>query len=434
MKLFDRIGLRPQTFSNFARMLKNGQLDELPKVAYRRTAHLFKFIKRVLSAVFGVYYHHPAVQKRRHHKQLKHLLARYYSFDEYSEGKLKVALIAEGATTYPFSSFFIRLVSPLTDPKLKKKISLSLLPENSIAVPEGTKVCIVQRTAFDDIELAKQLVLNLKTSKCALVIDSDDAFHIIDKNHPEHSIHSNRLAAFDFLLSKASQVWLSTPRMVESLKPYSRRKPKLVENTLDPRLWSNLLKAPAANKGKLRFVYMGTVSHEADLALIMPALKNLATKYPNSFSLDVMGVTPDSIEYPWAKRIFQKHNGSIYPRFVRWFQDQGPYDVGLAPLVDTEFNRNKSDIKALDYLAAGIVPMVSDVEAYKTPDLASMIIKVGNSKEAWERSLESIIQNHDEFRIDAQKKLKLAQKYILTKRSSSVTALKLYDLLIARSV
>lgn len=40
-------------------------------------------------------------------------------------------------------------------------------------------------------------------------------------------------------------------------------------------------------------------------------------------------------------------------------------DVGLAPLRDTYFNRAKSALKALEYQALGIVPVVSDMPVYR---------------------------------------------------------------------
>jgi len=39
-------------------------------------------------------------------------------------------------------------------------------------------------------------------------------------------------------------------------------------------------------------------------------------------------------------------------------------DIGIAPLGRTPFNRSKSWIKALDYMAAGVVPVVEDWGQY----------------------------------------------------------------------
>ena len=43
----------------------------------------------------------------------------------------------------------------------------------------------------------------------------------------------------------------------------------------------------------------------------------------------------------------------------------GGWDIGLAPLADTAFNRCKSAIKTLDYAALGLAVVASDVAAYR---------------------------------------------------------------------
>ena len=56
---------------------------------------------------------------------------------------------------------------------------------------------------------------------------------------------------------------------------------------------------------------------------------------------------------------------ATYPGFVNWITQQQGWDVGLAPLADTAFNRCKSAIKTLDYAALGLAVVASDVAAYR---------------------------------------------------------------------
>lgn len=59
-------------------------------------------------------------------------------------------------------------------------------------------------------------------------------------------------------------------------------------------------------------------------------------------------------------------------KFIEW-SDSIPafheslvgYDVGLCPLASNRFNSSKSGLKAMEYQAAGIVPVASDCEAYR---------------------------------------------------------------------
>src|SRR5262249_49077985 len=68
----------------------------------------------------------------------------------------------------------------------------------------------------------------------------------------------------------------------------------------------------------------------------------------------------------WCRRVSPLSDiGSTYPAFIHWLQSLPPYDIGLAPLVDNEFNRAKSPIKYLDYAALGMAVVCSDLEPYR---------------------------------------------------------------------
>jgi glycosyltransferase involved in cell wall biosynthesis len=53
-----------------------------------------------------------------------------------------------------------------------------------------------------------------------------------------------------------------------------------------------------------------------------------------------------------------------YPGFVNWITQQH-WDIAIAPLADTPFNRCKSAIKALDYAALGLPVLASDRAVYR---------------------------------------------------------------------
>src|SRR5205807_5787075 len=80
---------------------------------------------------------------------------------------------------------------------------------------------------------------------------------------------------------------------------------------------------------------------------------------------EVIGVTTESIP-GWCRRVAPLSGlGSTYPAFIHWLQSLPPYDIGLAPLVDNEFNRAKSMIKYLDYAALGLAVVCSDIAPYR---------------------------------------------------------------------
>lgn len=366
-------------------------------------------------------------RKGRDRKRLKEMLARRFGVTE-DGGGLKVALILRDGTSLPKSSAFIRLVSPLTHPSLKGKVSIKLYDENTFAVDKGTDACIVQRTAYDSEEAGSKLLINADALGMSVILDSDDAFHDIDPSHPEHAENAARVAALNRIIRGADQVWLSVPGLIPA---YSSVKGKVtvVKNSMDERLWGRYKTPKTPPKGKLRFLYMGTATHDADLGMLLPVLEKLDAKYPGSFVLTLIGVADSVPDRPWIERLYQPKYGSIYPNFVKWFRGQGPFDAGLSPLVDSEFNRGKSDIKCLDYLAAGIRPVVSDVLPYQPAELSKFIVKVKNSPRGWEKALAGIIKDPAVFRAQSLKLMPEAQNYIWEKRSSGQTAKQLYELI-----
>ncbi len=367
-------------------------------------------------------------RKGRERRRLKEMLAARFGVTEPDGQGLQVALIVRDGTSSPKSSAFIRLITPLTHPSLRGKLSIRLYDENTTAVEDGTAVCIVQRTAYDNETTAARFIEHVKARGMALILDSDDAFHDIDETHPEHAAHAARVAALNLITQNADQVWLSVP----ALKPaYVSAKGKVVvvPNSLDERLWGRYKAEGGPRDGKLQLVYMGTATHDADLKIILPVLDKLDVGFPGSFTLTLIGVADQVAEKPWIARLYQPKYGSINPNFVQWFRAQGPFDAGLSPLVDSEFNRCKSDIKCLDYLAAGIRPVVSDCEPYRPTELSPFIIKVKNNERGWEAALADIIKDPAAFRARSAKLMPEAQNYIWHKRSSEQTAKRLFELI-----
>ena len=293
------------------------------------------------------------------------------------DDRLAVHVIARHSTIGPQSSAYIRLVAPLTDECVAGRVRLTLGAPGD-AVPD-CDVCIVQRTALPSVAAVDVLVRRLGESGAALVADVDDAFILIGAEHPEHDLYRPLNAALDRLVAASAETWFSTDELADA---YAALAPRgvIVGNRLDPRLWRDWRReqpAPFA-EGKVRMVYMGTHTHGPDFAMIRPALDQLYAERGDAFDLTMIGVDPDIAPAPWLHRLAPPAEAVSYPRFVRWLRAQGPFDLGLAPLADNAFNRCKSDIKAIDYAALAILPLVSEGPAYRAdPVLARHIVFAG---------------------------------------------------------
>ncbi|MDQ3065379.1 MAG: hypothetical protein M3Q36_03870, partial [bacterium] len=139
--------------------------------------------------------------KRRRRQYIKNLLVEFFDYQiERSESQKEIALIVQDGTTHPKSSAFIRLISPLLDETLRKNYHFNLYDQDTTSLEPGTDICIVQRTAFSSEASANKLLKYLDTHSIPLIIDNDDAFHVIDSSHPEHSMQTGKIKALNMLV------------------------------------------------------------------------------------------------------------------------------------------------------------------------------------------------------------------------------------------
>ena len=148
-------------------------------------------------------------------------------------------------------------------------------------------------------------------------------------------------------------VIVSTPFLKDAYSEFSKHI-YVVENSLDLTLWD---KHPNKQTKELRIGWMGGDGHQEDLRSIEAPLKQFLKENSNVFFYCVCGV-PD----------FFKNQSKIVP-IQRWFRiDRYPkaiaklgFDIGLAPLVDNNFTRGKSNLRKLEYGALGIPVIAADV-------------------------------------------------------------------------
>ena len=198
-----------------------------------------------------------------------------------------------------------------------------------------------------------------------------------------------------------------------------QKKSEVIRNTIDGKLWNRLRNTDIRIRNDdqpLKMIYMGTKTHDGDFKVILPALERLGRDFPGEFSLDIVGVASGMDKYPWLNELHPK-NG-LYPLFTKWYNTLEPYDIGLSPLEDSEFNSNKSDIKCLDYMGIGVKPVVSDTVAYGNPELDNFVRRVKNTKEQWYSVLRDELVNRKKYRKQANSKISSSYKYISEDRSS----------------
>lgn len=298
----------------------------------------------------------------------------------------RVGLLLQPGRAWPTSSAFIRLIAPLTTDAANCKLEIIRLSGVDDPQLDTVDSCIVQRVAVARMADARHLIDRLTARNIPLFVDSDDAFFLV----PAH-VDQDRVLRH--LMSAAREVWFST----ETLASYydEIRVPKrVIPNALDPRFWRNY-RNPVTIKPSgavVRFLYMGTSTHDGDFSLVYPAFEKLAQRFPDRFTLTFVGAVRQPPRQPWINQMVPPPDQGSYPMFARWLMSHSAFDVGIAPLEEGQFNRAKSDIKFLDYSAAGLLSLVSEAAPYDEALCRDLAIGCENNAQSWFQAMARIIR------------------------------------------
>lgn len=138
----------------------------------------------------------------------------------------------------------------------------------------------------------------------------------------------------------------------------------------------------------------GSWSHVEDVPLVRDALSQILSRYPD-VKLKIIGaINKSHFEGkldPFGDRVIEMPWSSFYTL---------PYvlsecDIGICPLMDTQFNRVRSTIKVQEYQSAGLAVVTSPMECYKQMivDEVTGLIVGAESTDAWINALVRLIED-----------------------------------------
>jgi GT2 family glycosyltransferase/glycosyltransferase involved in cell wall biosynthesis len=295
---------------------------------------------------------------------------------------------------------YIRLLLPLDHAAGEGGLDV-VLADAASAKRYRADVIATQRYAIPDSAAADALAAHAKASGARLIYDLDDDLLHIPRDHPDADMLRPRARVVMRMLRHADRVVVSTPSLAASLRGV-RDDAVVVGNALDERLWglSPPARRDAPHQGPVRLLCMGTATHDADFALIQPALARLVETFHGRVRIDMLGFSSQTRLPEWVRRVTMPATAAqSYPAFVNWIADQPPWHMGLAPLLDTAFNRCKSPLKTLDYGALGLAVLASDGPVYKgsvADGPGGMLVR--NTAEDWYVALCQLVRDNDRRR------------------------------------
>ena len=226
------------------------------------------------------------------------------------------------------------------------------------------KKLIIQRNALTPAGV-DALIDSSKRGEVKYLLDLDDDLLNVPESIDTKSIYKNYRPYLEKLIVNANGITVSTNELKDSLSKYSD-KIHILENKISERLWRGGLQSHIKNNV---IVYIGTRTHKADYEFILPYIKEVKKVVPD-LVFRVIGVLDSDEDIPsWVQKIDVPKDKVDYPDFVKWIKHQVlDATVGVAPLLENEFNNHKSFLKVLEYAALGLPVVASDTISYRNLD------------------------------------------------------------------
>ena len=190
------------------------------------------------------------------------------------------------------------------------------------------------------------------------------------------------------LLENCDLIYASTAYLTEHLKSLFPQQ-KFFTGIYAPYMANHVQKNKKFFKAPLTIGYMGSRGHQEDLELVVPALVRLLDDNPK-LRFEVFGtikMPPALLRFGRRVRSHEVNKG--YAGFLTKLSSLG-WSVGLAPLASDKFNFCKAPTKYIEYTAAGIPVVASDILVYNqvVPKSGGVLVT-----EDWYGAIDSLLKN-----------------------------------------
>lgn len=201
----------------------------------------------------------------------------------------------------------------------------------------------------------------LRAGHNRLVYENDDDVFDLSLENPAYADFA-RLdvrAALQAYMTYSDLVTVTTEHLADVFGEYSAGRPVVLPNFIR----NFVLDLPREDHRRMRLGYMGASSHGRDVELATEPVRRFMRQNPN-WELNLLGS-----DYRASFRVPRDRMNLVTWTHIldddEKFYRAIDFDVAIAPLLDTGFNRSKSYIKALEYNARGIPVIASDVRPYR---------------------------------------------------------------------
>jgi glycosyltransferase involved in cell wall biosynthesis len=203
----------------------------------------------------------------------------------------------------------------------------------------------------------------------ATVMEVDDDLFNVPRKNPAAWLW-NKKQAQQWLrdqFNRADHIIVSTAplktRVLQEMRWTTGAKITICPNHLHPEVWRDAVAGPRVeNHGRTVIGWQGSLTHNTDFQVAAVALGRVVKDCPEAV-LRLFGAVPSALQGHVPVERFQYVKGVPYDQYPATLAYLN-YDIGIAPITDSLFNRAKSNVKLLEYAALSIPAVASRVYPY----------------------------------------------------------------------
>jgi len=218
----------------------------------------------------------------------------------------------------------------------------------------GKDFDIIYTSYLDDPKTYSYIRATCEAYGCRHIMDIDDNLLDIDEMNParlRYHLESKPFKVAMKIIADVDILTVSTEHLKETYQMVRPNKPIVVlPNYIDPETYKYNEKKVPDNKEKIVIGYQGSATHFADIfkTPFIWALRKILLKYPNVYFACIGSFFEDFYRYLPKDKLMPLSGARHFPKWVKIWQSI-PFDIGVAPLYPSAFNRSKSSIKYYEY-------------------------------------------------------------------------------------
>jgi len=212
-------------------------------------------------------------------------------------------------------------------------------------------------------------------------------------------------------LKDSDGVIVSTNHLKKRYSPLNKEV-HVIPNAIDFNLWDNPKKR--REHKRIRIGWVGGAGHSGDLRLIKDVVYRILDRHKNVEFYFHMGGLPKQ----WMvgrPRLHAFHKWVSIDKYPQKFAKYN-FDIGIAPLRDTEFNRAKSNLRFLEFSALKIPTVCSRMETYEHDIKHGKNGFLATEPEEWYEYLDYLVRNETARKKMGERAYRYVRKKYNTRR------------------